>query len=118
VLQADIVDVKVDAVVSHFYLSGLVGSAISRRGGAEMQKIINEHRAKTTTYLSTCDADITDASKSLLCSKIIHINSPAWDASQQILKINELTRTVENILCLAEAHKLGSVALPNISSAG
>ncbi len=117
-LQADIVDVEVDAVVAHFYLSGLVGAAISKKGGFEMQNIINDHRASTKTYLSTCEADITDASKNLLCKKIIHINSPSWDASQQTLKINELTRTVENILSLAEAHKLKSVALPNISSAG
>lgn len=107
-----------DAVVSHYYLSGMVGSAISRRGGSELQAIIQKHQSSELSSLDTCEANMSDASTNLLCKKIIHINSPSWESSQQILKINELTKTVENILVLAETNKLKSVALPNISSGG
>jgi hypothetical protein len=52
VLQADITDVKADAYITHAYLGGMVGSAISRKGGVEMQTILNTHTRK---FLNTCD---------------------------------------------------------------
>ena len=115
VLQADLTDVKADAYVTHAYLGGMVGGAISRKGGPEMQLILNQHVRK---FLNTSDVDMTDASKSLLCSKIIHVSSPSWDASKQTQKVNELSAAVENILCIAETHSLKSIALPSISSGG
>lgn len=118
VIEGDITNVKVDAIVSHFYLSGQVGAAISRKGGPELQTIINNHRQNSNKMLSVCEVDISNASKNLLCDKIMHVNSPSWDQSLQTQKINELSRTVENILCLAEENKLKSIALPSISSGG
>lgn len=53
-----------------------------------------------------------------MCSKIIHVSSPGWSASNQTEKINELTQAVENILKLAEKYRLKSIALPSISSGG
>ena len=45
VVQADITDVKVDAIVhptnNSFYLGGEVGSAISRKGGQKVRDIVH-----------------------------------------------------------------------------
>lgn len=115
VSQGDITDVKADVYASHYYLSGMVGSAISNKGGQELRTIINKHKKKT---LTNCEVDISDAGKNLLCQKLIHVHSPSWDTSKQTLKINELSRCVENILLIAESNKLKSIALPSISSGG
>ena len=115
ILQADIADVEVDAITSHCYLSGQVGRAILRKGGDELKNIIKRYRKNRSDHLEKCQAVILDASKNLLCQKIIQVNSPNW---RDNLSIILLTECVENILLIAEDHMLESVALPNLSSAG
>jgi len=121
VLQADITDVAVDAIChptnGTLYLGGQVGSAISRVGGEEVRKIIQEVHLKNGN-LAQNSVDISYASKNMKCKHIIHVHSPSWSASDQITKINELTQVVKNILTLAEKNNLKSIALPSISSGG
>lgn len=120
-LQADITDVAADAIVhptnSSFYLGGQVGSAIAAKGGAEVRKIVSDLQTKIGS-LADCSVEISDASASMLCQKIIHVNSPAWDTSNQPKKISDLTQVVKNILTLADTNKLKTIALPSISSGG
>ena len=95
VLQADITNVSVDAIVhptnNSYYLGGQVGSAISGKGGNEVRKLISDLHAKNGN-LAECSVDISDASPNMLCQKIIHVNSPSWDNSNQPKKINDLTQ--------------------------
>lgn len=49
---------------------------------------------------------------------IIHVNSPHWDTNQQVERIDDLTRTVQNIFAIAETNGLQTIALPSISSGG
>ena len=95
VLQADITNVSVDAIVhptnNSYYLGGQVGSAISGKGGNEVRKLISDLHA-TNGNLAECSVDISDASPNMLCQKIIHVNSPSWDNSNQPKKINDLTQ--------------------------
>ena len=121
VLQADITDVAVDSIVhptsNSFYLGGEVGSAISRAGGTQIQRITSDlHR--THGNLTRCNVAISDASNSMLCKHIIHVHSPSWNVSNQTQVIDELTLAVNNILTISETHKLKTVALPSISSGG
>ena len=50
-VQADIVDVVVDAIVhptnNSFYLGGQVGSAISRKGGAQVRTAVAQLNARS-----------------------------------------------------------------------
>ena len=52
----------------------------------------------------------------MLCKNIIHVYSPSWDTMQQVQRIEELTKTVQNILTIADTNQLKTVALPSISS--
>ena len=61
---------------------------------------------------------MSQASKNMLCKNIIHVYSPSWDTNQQVERIDELRKVVDNILTLAETNKLEKVALPSISSGG
>lgn len=61
-------------------------------------------------------AAMSQASGNMLCKNIIHVYSPSWDTMQQVQRIDELTKVVQNILTLAETKNLQSVALPSISS--
>lgn len=85
----------VDAIVhptnNSYYLGGQVGSAISNKGGNEVRLIISDLHAKNGN-LAECGVDISDASKNMLCQKIIHVYSPSWDNSNQPKKINDLTQ--------------------------
>lgn len=59
---------------------------------------------------------MSKASKNMLCKNIIHVYSPSWDTMQQVQRIEELTKTVQNILTIADTNGLKTVALPSISS--
>lgn len=62
VLQADITDVAVDAIVhptnNAFYLGGEVGSAISRAGGQKVRNEIDKVH-KTNGNLASCGGNNT-----------------------------------------------------------
>ncbi|RNA39158.1 core histone macro- isoform X2 [Brachionus plicatilis] len=119
VIQADITNVVADAIVhptnNSFYMGGEVGSAIARAGGQEVRNLVDELH-KTYGNLGVGSAAMSQASKNMLCKNIIHVYSPSWDTMQQVQRIDELTKVVQNILTLAETNKLQSVALPSISS--
>ena len=59
-----------------------------------------------------------EASDNMLCKNIVHVYSPSWNTNQQAQCVNDLTRSVNNILTLCDTHKLKTVALPSISSGG
>jgi hypothetical protein len=61
---------------------------------------------------------IGDASDTMLCKKIIHINSPSWNQAGQASCVDELTKSVNNIFTLCETNGIKTVALPSISSGG
>lgn len=82
-----------------------------------MRKLVSELHFKKGN-LAECGVDISDASKTMLCQKIIHVYSPHWDSSNQAKKISDLTDVVKNILTLADTNKLKTIALPSISSGG
>ncbi|XP_076459668.1 core histone macro-H2A.1-like [Babylonia areolata] len=115
VLQGDIVKVSADAIVhptnSTYHLGGEVGQAISRAGGREFQKEIDNLKAAQSS-IGTAEAAICPGRK-FPAKYVIHVNSPSWgdsDAQQQ------LKEAVDNVLKLAEEKNLKTVALPSISS--
>ncbi len=121
VIQGDITNVVADAIIhptnNSFYMGGQVGSAIAAKGGIELKTIVSKFHAEHGN-LALGGVNITDASKSMLCSKIIHVYSPSWDTMNQGEKINELEKVVESIIVLAETNNLKSIAIPSISSGG
>ncbi|CAF0711562.1 unnamed protein product [Brachionus calyciflorus] len=119
VIQADITNVVADAIVhptnNSFYLGGEVGSAIARAGGQEVRNLVNE-LSRSHGNLGVCSAAMSASAKNMLSKNIIHVYSPSWDTMQQVERIDDLTKAVENILTLSETNKLQTVALPSISS--
>lgn len=49
-------------------------------------------------------------------SRMIHVNSPTWNAGSQAECIADLDKATINILTLADQKGLNSVAIPSISS--
>ena len=54
----------------------------------------------------------------MLCKNVIHVHSPHWDHDKQAERIDDLTRTVQNVFSIAETNNLQTIALPSISSGG
>ena len=49
----------------------------------------------------------------LPCSHVIHVNSPNWSSDKGV---DQLKKTVENALQLAEDKQLKSLAFPSVAS--
>lgn len=49
----------------------------------------------------------------LPCSHVIHVNSPSWTVDKGV---DQLKKTVENALQLAEDKQLESIAFPSVAS--
>ena len=119
-LESDITKVKVDAIVhptnSNYSMGGQVGGAIARVGGTLIRDTVAD-LAKSKGSLNVCEAELSDA-PTMLCKKIVHVHSPQWNDSQQATCVNDLTKTVVNLLTKATEAKLTNIALPCISSGG
>ena len=115
--QGDLTQEDVDAIVnaanSHLAHGGGVAGAIVRRGGYEIQeesdRWVAEHGAVPTGQVAVTSAG------SLPCKWVIHAVGPVWhggSAHEEEL----LESAVLNSLLKAEELRLGSIALPAISS--
>ncbi|KAK7111174.1 core histone macro-H2A.1-like isoform X1 [Littorina saxatilis] len=115
VLQGDIVKVTADAIVhptnSTYHMGGEVGQAISRAGGREFQKEIDNLKSSQPA-IDTAEAALCQGKK-FPAKYVIHVNSPSWgDSNAQ----EQLKTAVDNVLKLAEEKHLKTIAIPSISS--
>jgi len=90
--------------------SGQVGHELVKFGGSAFLQILEN--ARPTTHLATTECSITDGGD-LNAKYVIHCNSPSWSGPRSS---EELGRTIENILILADKKNLRSVAMPSIGS--
>lgn len=114
VLQGDIARVQCDAVIhptnANCSLAGLVGRALRAAGGAKLEKECNMVASQTS--MSVTEAVMSGAGN-LPCRHVIHVNSPNWSTDKGV---DELKKTVENALQLAEDKQLESLAFPSVAS--
>lgn len=118
VVQADIVDLSVDALVNptnnNFYMGGMVGTRLMQVGGAEFDKIIRDARTEISNLRKTC-AFVTRGSGTK-AKNVIHANGPVWNASQYTECTSELRETIHNCLAAAANKGFTSIALPAVGS--
>ncbi|CAF0917521.1 unnamed protein product [Didymodactylos carnosus] len=119
VVQGNIVNIKADAIVhptnNSLYMGGEVGNALAKAGGQQLRDAVS-NLAKTSSLVNVSDVSICDA-RNLSVTKLIHVHSPTWSAGQQAECIGQLDKAVTNILHMADANMLASVALPSVSIA-
>ena len=118
VWKGDIVTVTADAIInpcgSNADFAGQVGHALAATGG---EALVNETR-RATQGLNMREGDaVLGPSTGLHAKNLIHVHGPGWSGNAA-QSIGELGRTIENILKLADLHKLSSIALPSVSSGG
>lgn len=117
IIQGDITEIQVDAIVNAANTSLLGGGGVDGRihrvGGSsileECRTIINKQGK-----CKTGEAVITNAGK-LPAMYVIHAVGPVWNNGKQ----NEeelLKTTYSNCLKLAESYNLQSISFPNIST--
>ncbi len=116
-IQADITEIEVDAIVnaanSSLLGGGGVDGAIHRKGGKAILDACIQIRNKQGSC-KTGEAVITTAGQ-LPSKYVIHTVGPVWNGDkkekQELLKNSYL-----NSLRLAEQHHITSIAFPNIST--
>ena len=114
--QGDITAMETDAIVNaaneRLAHGGGVAGAISRRGGAEIQRQsdawVREHGP-----VPTGSAAITGGGR-LPARYVIHAVGPVYDGTPRLAE--KLASAVRSSLALADEHDLKSVALPAIST--
>lgn len=115
VIQGDIADLTVDAVIhptsSSFALSGQCGSALKAAGGSSFEQAVKDVAEKQS--LSVGESAIGGAGALLPCKHVIHVHSPSWNSSDAV---PNLEKAVKNCLTLAENKNLSTVAFPSIAS--
>lgn len=103
----DITDLEIDAFVfyaeENLKLGSGFGTAISNRGGASIQKELDE-----IGTLATCESVVTGAGK-LKASHIVHANGPKF---QEENTNEKLKTTILNALKKAEEKGIERIALP------
>jgi len=116
-IKGDITKIEVDVIVNaanaRLAGGGGVDGAIHKAGGPSIMQECDLIREQTGGC-SAGEAVITTGGK-LLARKVIHTVGPVWKGGNN----NEaflLRNAYENSLKLAEKHKLGSIAFPNIST--
>lgn len=116
-IQGDITQMATDAIVnaanSTLLGGGGVDGAIHRQGGPAILEACKEIRAQQGEC-PTGEAVITTAGK-LPCTYVIHTVGPVWQGGGKG-EAALLRRCYLNSMRLAEQHKLGSLAFPNIST--
>ena len=122
IIQGDITTEKVDAVVNaaneHLQHAGGVAWAISKKGGAVIQKESNDWIQK---HGPVSHARPAWTSGGLLPAKyVIHAVGPVWDDDQSADAIremdNKLALAVTGSLVVADELNCSSVALPAVST--
>ncbi len=110
-IQGDITEMKVDAIVNaankNLLLGGGVAGAIARKGGSVIQEECNRIGG---TYVG--GAVVTSAGN-LPARKVIHAVGPRMGEGDEEDKLSHATL---NSLVVAEEYKLGSIAFPAIST--
>ena len=116
-IQSDITDLKVDAIVNAANSSLMGGSgvdgAIHRKGGSGILEACKKIRAKQGKC-NTGEAVMTTAGN-LKATYVIHTVGPVWN-SGGIEKENLLRSCYENAMQLAITHNIKTIAFPNIST--
>lgn len=114
-VQGDLTEEQVDAIVnaanSRLQQGGGVAGAILRRGGPQIQ-------AESDAWVRlhgpvTHDHPAYTSGGWLPCRYVIHAVGPIWGAGDEVAK---LAAAVRGALWQAEALKIGSLALPPIST--
>lgn len=115
--QGDITQLKVDAVVNaanrHLAGGGGVDGAIHRAGGPSIHKACQEIIAKRGP-LKDGEAVVTPGGQ-LSATYIIHTVGPRWQGGEHG-ESEALANCYRNSLELAKAHRMNSIAFPNIST--
>ncbi len=115
IIQADITDLNVDAIVNaaneHLSHGGGVAGAISRKGGPIIQVQSNEW-VKTHGIVKTGTAAITSGG-SLKAKYVIHTVGPIMGSGDEDNKLKNATLSA---LELGNKYKLLSIAFPAIST--
>eukprot|EP00300_Choanocystis_sp_HF-7_P041620 c8403_g1_i1.p1 GENE.c8403_g1_i1~~c8403_g1_i1.p1 ORF type:complete len:300 (+),score=87.83 c8403_g1_i1:241-1140(+) len=106
---------KCEAVVhptnSSLSTGGQVGSELLKYGGAAFQQEIDNKRREVSDLQETeC---CSTGGGELNAKYVIHCNSPSWMGQQSV---DELKRTIMNVLQHADSNNIKSVALPSIGS--
>lgn len=116
-IKGDITKVRADAIVNAANTSllggGGVDGAIHRAGGSAILEACRAIRARQGGC-AVGEAVITTAGK-LPAQYVIHTVGPRWNKGQSEEEVR-LRACYEASLALAEAHKLQSIAFPNIST--
>ncbi|VDN97210.1 unnamed protein product [Rodentolepis nana] len=118
IVQTDIVELYVDAVVNPtnrtLYMGGMVGTRLMEVGGAEFAKIMQDARTEIS-HLQKNDCFITKGSGTK-AKHIIHTNGPVWDGNRSDECVSDLRETVDKCLAAADNKGFTSIALPSIGS--
>nr|CDS25998.1 H2A histone family member Y [Hymenolepis microstoma] len=118
IVQTDIVELYVDAVVnptnSALYMGGMVGTRLMQVGGSEFAKIMQDARTEIS-HLQKNESFVTKGSGTK-AKNVIHTNGPMWDANRSNECISDLRETVKNCLAVADKKGFSSIALPSIGS--
>ncbi|VDL57507.1 unnamed protein product [Hymenolepis diminuta] len=118
IVQTDIVELSVDAVVnptnSTLYMGGMVGTRLMQAGGPEFAKIMQDAQTEIS-HLQKNESFVTKGSGTK-AKNVIHVNGPVWDANRSNECTSDLRETINK--CLAAADKKGftSIALPSVGS--
>ncbi|VUZ57071.1 unnamed protein product [Hymenolepis diminuta] len=124
IVQTDIVELSVDAVVnptnSTLYMGGMVGTRLMQAGGPEFAKIMQDAQTEIS-HLQKNETDVhalgfVTKGSGTKAKNVIHVNGPVWDANRSNECTSDLRETINK--CLAAADKKGftSIALPSVGS--
>ena len=105
------VDVIVNAANAYLQHGGGVAGAISRRGGSAIQSESDEW-VKLHGPITADQPALTSAGN-LACRYVIHVVGPVWGEGDED---DKLSRAVTGALRLADDRKLGTLALPAVST--
>lgn len=119
IYQHDLLETNVDAIVnaandklSH---GAGVAEAIAKRAGPDMTRECKDYIKKNKS-LAVSKAFASSSGK-LKFKKIIHVVGPAWwDYKDKVKCLNDLAKTITNLLEKAKECRVRTVAMPTISS--
>ncbi|VDM33625.1 unnamed protein product [Hydatigera taeniaeformis] len=118
IVQADIAELSVDAVVnptnSTFWMGGMVGSRLMAVGGDAFAKVMRDVRS-CITNLQKNSAFVTKGT-GIKARNVIHVNGPTWNSNRSAYCIRDLGKTISNCLVTAEKAGFTSIALPSVGS--
>lgn len=119
IYKHDLLETNVDAIVnaandklSH---GAGVAEAIAKRAGPDMTRECKDYIKKNKSL--TVSKAFASSSGKLKFKKIIHVVGPAWwDYKDKVKCLNDLAKTITNLLEKAKECRVRTVAMPTISS--